>query len=199
MPTWERAFPKDKPFECRHYWHLRKSGNLLAIYDFLGALTNGGKNPFLSSVRKVSIYFYGEYSDASYETVGRAFRTLLKMGWLRHEGKDLYYVSHKEWAEAHPGQCHERGDVFPWQESPDPIVGKIWAIAGGRIHVHEGMVKAIRKWTTDSEFLTEYQIGMDNAKAKRAEGNYHHTNPKAVFWETYNFFKAIAAEPVRSK
>jgi hypothetical protein len=189
MPTWEQAYPHARKFDCRHYWHLRKSGNLLALYDFLGSLTNGGKNPFIASVRKVAIYFYG--SDDQYETVRRNFKTLHRMGWIRYEGEEIFYVSHADWAAANPGKCVKVDELpMPWDNGKaDPLVGQIWAVAGGKIHLHDGVLKGIRKYTTDDDFLFEFRNAMAEGRAKRLEGIYHHTAPKQIFWNTFHFFK----------
>jgi hypothetical protein len=190
MPTWEQSFPKSKPFKCGHYWHLHKSGLLLAIYDFIGALTNGGRSVYYSSIRKVAIYFYGKESESSYETVRRAFRTLVKMGWLARDGQNYVYVPHEQWAKSHTGQCHVRGELLPWEESADPFIGKIWKLSEGKLRVYEKMIVAARRVATDEQFLAEFEQEIAAAKARRIPGgDWHGTNAQACFWRVYNFFK----------
>src|ERR1700678_913205 len=110
MPTFQRPFPKHKPFKCCTAWHLRKSGLYLATYDFLGGLTAGGENSFFGSIMHVSKYF-----GSNYTVQRRVFAGLRKMGWLRlDEKKHYWYVCHHDWAAAHPKKCNER-ELLPWQ------------------------------------------------------------------------------------
>ena len=190
MPTWNQSFPKSKPFKCCAAWHLRKSGNLLAIYDFLGGLTNGGKNPFYSSIRKVAIFFYGKESDATYNVTVRNFRTLRQIGLIKKkEGNQWEYIRHDDWAEAHLGKCQVR-EQFPWQETADPFVGAIWKIAKGKIRVSEGVIKTIRKVATDEEFLHLFEYEINLAEARRVPGgDWSGTSPKACFWKAYRLLR----------
>jgi len=46
-------------------------------------LTNDGKNPFFSSIQKLTIFFCGEnFTQVAYNTTCRNFRTLAKMGLI---------------------------------------------------------------------------------------------------------------------
>jgi hypothetical protein len=184
VPTFKEPFPKSKPFKCCTAWHLRKSGNLLAIYDFLGGLTNGGKNPFYSSIRKVAIFFYGDESESSYESTRRTFRTLRKMGFLEADGKNILYVGHDAWAAAHPHKCQAR-EMFPWQESADPFIGAIWKLACGKIRVLDWQIVAVRKVATDEEFIAEFESELNGAQLRRSSGDWHGTAAKACFWKAY--------------
>lgn len=192
MTTFNQSFPKNNPFTCFAALHFRteRGGSwlLLAVYDFMGRITLGGKRSFYSSFGRVAILFYGKVSKSNYETVRRAFRTLRKMGWLKKVDGKWYYVDHESWAMAHPDQCRVR-ELLPWQGATDPFVGKLWSIADGKIRVYENTIKAIRKMASDEEFLREFEQEMESAKARRAAREYEGTSPKACFWKVFRLFK----------
>lgn len=184
MPTWQKSFPKHKPFKCGAYWHLRHSGLWLAIYDLIGGLTNGGELPFFSSIQRVATYF-----EADYETVRRVFAKMRRHGWLeRRADGHLYYIPHDVRAKKYPDECCKR-DLVSWQNDTDPLVGKLFAIAGGRLHLYENHVKAIRFVATDEEFVAAYQKEFTEAKLRRESGNYEGTSPTKCLWRVYGRFK----------
>jgi hypothetical protein len=62
-----------------------------------------------------------------------AFAQGLPVGIMRRQASlsklmlsngDQHYVSHKEWAETHPGKCNER-DLLPWQIETDTLCGRL--------------------------------------------------------------------------
>jgi DNA-binding transcriptional regulator YhcF (GntR family) len=188
MSTWKESFPKSKPFKCCAAWHLWKSGQALAVYDFLGGITSGGKGEFFSSIRQVAIFF-----GMNYEATRRVFKVLRKLGFIEllTEGK-FSYVSHEEWAEKNPGKCAAR-ELLPWQECSDPFVGKIWQIAGGKLRVLDWQVAAIRKHVGEESFLLEFEQQINESVKKRIPGgDWRGTASKAIFWQVYNRLKGTA-------
>jgi hypothetical protein len=188
MPTWKQPFPQNKPFKCCAAWHLHKSGQILAIYDFVGGLTNGGQKTFFSSIQKVATFF-----GMNYESVRRSFKVLRKMGFFGLRDGNPYYVSHDDWAATHPGMCAQR-EMFPWQDCSDPFIGQIWSIAGGKIRVVDWQIAAIRKYIGEAVFLEEFKIEMASANLKRVPGgDWSGTSPKSVFWNVFRRLKDDAS------
>jgi hypothetical protein len=189
MSTWKESFPKSKPFKCCAAWHLWKSGQALAVYDFLGGITRGGKGEFFSSINQVSIFF-----GMNYEATRRVFKVLRKLGFIeRLADAKFRYVPHEEWTEKNPGRCAAR-ELLPWQEGSDPFVGKIWQIAGGKIRVVDWQIAAIRKYVGEESFLMEFEQEMHAAALKRVPGgDWRGTASKAIFWQVFNRLKAEPA------
>jgi hypothetical protein len=190
MPTWKPSYPKNKPFKCCVAWHLWKSGQLLAIYDFLGGITKGGETHFFSSIRQVSVYF-----GMNYESTRRSFKVLRAKGWIERLADGNHrYVTHDEWERSHPGKCAKR-ELLPWQESANPFVGKIWAVSGGKILLQEWQIREFGKYVTDEQlFIGEFQKEMDAAKARQVPGgDWSGTSPKACYMRAFNRFKEGAA------
>lgn len=159
---------------------------MLAIYDFLGGITNGGKNPFFSSIRRIAVYF-----GMNYEAARRSLKQLRKFGFVELETDGhLRYVPHDEWAKAHPGKCTTR-DLFHWQESTDPLVGEIWKISKSKIRLMDWQIEAVRKHIADDAlFIQEFRNEMAAASARRVPGgDWGGTSPKACFWRVYNRLK----------
>ena len=186
MSDFKQSFPKHKPFKCGHYWHFRKSGLYLAVYDLVGSVTAGGTNEFFSTIDRVRIYF-----GSSYEVTRRVFKNLVKQGWFEydHTIRHYRYVSHDDWAKTHPDQCTKR-ELLPWQVETDPLVGRIYAACGGKIGVFENQIIAIRKLgITDEEFLGTLRKEIAEAKERRALGEYGGTSAKQCFWRVFNELK----------
>jgi hypothetical protein len=185
MPDFKQSFPEHKPFKCGHYWHFKRSGSYLAVYDFVGAMTAGGERPFFASIKKVATYF-----DFNYESTRRVFANLRKMGWLelRPDGK-MNYVSHEKWAAKLPGKCKER-PLLDWQVDTDPLVGKLFALSSGKLRVFEKQVTAIRKFgASDERILDLFGQALVHAQRKKEKGFYDGTSVKSCFWRVFNFLK----------
>jgi hypothetical protein len=165
MPTWKPSFPEHKPFKCSTAWHLRSSGLYLAVYDLLGGVTNGGKNEFFSSIHQVSVYF-----EADYETTRRVFKGLRKLGFIELLANGNFkYIEHDAWTEKRPDQCYWR-ETLHWQNDTDPLVGKLYAVAGGKLRLVEQTVVGLRKFGTDEEIEALFRREVDAANAQRARG-----------------------------
>lgn len=193
MPTWKKAFPKHKAFHCNAYWHFVNSGLWLAIYNLIGAVTDSGERPFVSSKKTVARYF-----NKDYETVRRVFRKMEKAGWLERRGDgELYYVDHATWAERHPDQCYKRA-VLVWENETDPFVGKLWAVAGGKLHLYPGHVVAARRVANDEEFIEAFQKEFMAAQERKAAGQYDGTGAKACFFRVLKVFRQRAMTAVET-
>lgn len=193
MNDFKEPYPKHGPFKCCTAWHLHKSGQALAIYDLIGAVTSGGKTPYFSSIEKIAEYF-----GMNYEAARRTIGVLVKIGFLRRDSEGpLHYVSHNEWVKHHAGKCTNR-ELLPWQETADPFVGKVWKIAGGKIRVVDWQVAAIEKFIGKDFFLVEFQKSMDEAVQRRVPGgDWSRSSPKAVFWDVFNRLKTVEAPTYR--
>jgi len=189
MPTWKESFPKSKPFHCSAAWHLWKSGACLAIYNLIGAITLNGEREFFGSKENVAAYF-----GMNYEATRRVFKTLVKLGFLESLGAKKYrYILHDKWSETH-GPCAKR-ELFPWQESANPFVGKIWGISGGKIRLVEWKVEQFYKHIGDEElFIKEFQKEMDAATVSREHGEWAGTKPKSVYMRVFNRLKESLAK-----
>src|SRR6266851_1538537 len=166
MPTWKQAYPEHKPLKCGHYWHFCKSGQFLAIYDFIGALTAGGERPFFTKIVKVATFF-----DFNEETTRRVIANLKRKGWLEKRGDEKwYYVSHDERAKKYPGDCKVR-PLLEWQVETDPLVGELYALSGGKLRVYPKLVEALRKLCADdTRIIDVFKQSLAHAAKKRAAG-----------------------------
>jgi hypothetical protein len=201
MPTFQKAFPRHKPFACCTAWHLRKSGNLLAIYDLLGGITRGGENNFFSTIAHVTRYFYpeaeGDKYGTLYEVTRKNFKVLRKLGWLElQDNGDHKYVRHDAWAKTHPGQCNKR-ELIPWQIETDPLVSRLNGLAGGKLRVMENMVASLHRLADDDEIVELFKQANDRAMAARAQGLYSGTSPKSVLFQVRKFLKRRSEQKLR--
>ncbi len=198
MPTWEKPSPQHRPFLCIAAWHLHKSALCLAIYDLLGSITTGGKNTYYTTIAQAARYFYpGEMTEAEfnskYEVTRRAFKTLRRLGWLElvpEKGRDAHrWVGHEEWVEKHPDACRAR-PMLPWQIETDPLVGKLYAISGGKLRVFEPWLISMRKNAkSDDEIEALVREGMRQAGISRVAGDWVGTSPKSVLREVMRHLK----------
>ncbi|MGB7729917.1 MAG: hypothetical protein WBL50_17940 [Candidatus Acidiferrum sp.] len=158
------------------------------VYYLIANITSGGENAFFSSIEKVAAYF-----DANYETVRRVFKQLVRDGWLipvSGENRRYKWVHHNEWAKAHPNGCCERAALV-WEHETDPFIGKLYAIADGKLKLYENHVRAMRAIAGDEEILLLYRHEIEAAKARRQRGSYEGTSPLACFWTVHRYLKEL--------
>lgn len=204
MPDFKKSSPRPKPYECRASWHLRKSGNLLATYDLVGAVTYGGERSFFGTVANVARYFYPDAKDdafaSAYETVRRDFAVLRKLGWLKmRDDRQQLFVTHEEWEKEHPGQCYKR-DLIHWQVNTDHLVGTLYALSDGKLRVMEHHMAGIRKYGSDEEIEAEFKKAMQRSKELRDKGIYSGTSARAMFYNVKKLLEGrhrakLAAQP----
>lgn len=194
MSTWKTPAPKPNGYLCDSFFHLRKSGNLLALYCLLAKLTKGGTTTFFGTYANVARYFFpnanGEKFGAAYETVRRNFHALRKLGWLkaRPDG-DWDFIDHKEWAKEHAGECLKRV-VIPWQDETDPLVKQLYALSGGKLRLMENHIAGMRKLGTDQEIIEAFATKMKEAEERRAVGKYEGTSVRSVFGQAFRSLQA---------
>jgi hypothetical protein len=191
MTDFRQAPPRSAPFHCSAARHLRKSGLTLAVYDLIGAITNGGDRAFFTSIEKVAAYF-----DADYETTRRVFKVLVKEGWLELldvNGMPQYqWISHQTWADRQfENRCFKDIESMPWQEAlePDPLCGHLWAICGGKFRLHRQMLASIRKFATDDVIEAHFKAQWGYACERKARRDFRNVQPKQVFWLVYGKVK----------
>jgi|SRR6267142_152046 len=187
MSTWKQAFPEHKPLKCGHYWHFCKSGQYLAIYDFIGSLTLGGQRHFFATTTKVAAFF-----KFNPENTRRVIANLKKKGWLeqRTDGK-WYYVSHDERAKKFPHECKER-PLLEWQVETDPLVGQLYALSGGKLRVYPNIITSLRKLCSDdTRILDLFQQALAHAEKKRAAGSHDNTSPRACLYRVRLFLVGL--------
>lgn len=203
MPTWKKSYPRHKPFACCTAWHLRKSGNLLAIYDLLGGITSGGKTNYFSTIAHATRYFYpeaeGEKYGIQYEVTRRNFKVLRKLGWLELlDNGDHKYIAHEAWAKTHPGQCNKR-ELIPWQIETDPLVGKLYAVSGGKLRVMENVAASLHRLADDEEIVKLFTEAYGRATVARQNGLYSGTSPRSVLFQVLKFLKRRKPEPAKAE
>jgi hypothetical protein len=191
MPTWRKASPKPTGYLCDTFWHLRRSGNLLAIYYLIGRVTKGGSTSFFGTYANVARYFFPNAGNiaGAYEMVRRSFHTLRKLGWLKARPDGHWdFITHEEWEREHTGECFKRV-LLPWQTETDPLIKQLYAMSNGKLRLYERHIAAIRKQASDEEIITAFAQKMDEAAARRADGDYAATSPRQVFWQAYRMLR----------
>lgn len=200
MPNWVKAFPRHGALKCSAAWHLRKSGLYLATYDLVGAVTAGGKNPFFTSIKHVALYF-----GSDYETQRRVFKGLRKLGWLDYDAAtDEYrYVKHEVWAARHKDSCNVREEL-PWESETDPLFGRIYGAAGGRIRIMEKQWSKLREHAKavgldDDGILALFETELAAAAEKKSRQQYEGTSPISCLARVSRLLKARAENLVVSR
>ncbi|MGH9737336.1 MAG: hypothetical protein ACRD4X_01960 [Candidatus Acidiferrales bacterium] len=194
MPTWKPSYPQHKPFKCGAYWHLRKSGLYLAVYDLIGAVTSGGKNEFFSSVQRISNYF-----NCDYETARRVVKGLRKLGWLDLTEKGNHrWVSHDKWILTRDAKefCNSR-ELLPWQHETDPLVAKMFAACSGEVRFRADRVTLMRQYAqtadiSDEKILAMFETTLAEAKASRASGDWKGTSSYTCLSTVMKYLKDAA-------
>jgi len=201
MPDFKKSNPHQADFYCSTAWHIKTSARCLAIYSFIGTITGGGKTPFFAKITRVAAYF-----DWSYEATRKAFHVLRKLGFLESIQPGYYkYVDHKEWAAKHPGQCRVRVQL-PWQEEVDPLVGKMYALSGGKLRMMPYQVAALRKFADNDDamilrlFTTEIEAAIDARGRGKHDGQSPNSCRHRVFVHLKNaWFQKQAQQNEQNK
>jgi hypothetical protein len=193
MPTWKKASPRHNNFDCCAARHLWNKGPLaLAVYDFIGGLTSGGKTTYFSKINRLS-----KFLGSDYEATRRAFSGLVKHGWLAREtglgGRaEWRYVTHDAWAKNYAEECITKEAIF-FQESDDPFVGRLYALASGNLRLVENYVKGIRKLASDEAILERFRYELEQAAQRRSKGDYERTGPRSCFSKCFRYFKECSS------
>lgn len=184
MTNWKKASPRHNPYKCSASWHLRKNGLWLAIYNLVGTVTNGGRTDFFGTYQGVASHY-----GSGYESTRRAFHALTKYGWLeRLDDGNYKYVPHEKWVFLNEGKCVVR-EALSWEDEADPLVGKLFAIAGGKFRIMEWKLKWARKHGSDEEILELFTAEVEKAKAAKALGNWAGTHSSSCFFRVIEHLK----------
>jgi hypothetical protein len=149
-------------FHCDTCWHL--PGLAFRIYELACKVGYRNKNKFWAILKNLAVYF-----NVSESTIKRELKILKELGFFEvlDEGPfipTVYRVlSHKEYAEKHPGQCCQK-EALPWTDDPlvDPLAQQFYAISGGKIKFRTNDMKGLRKLGfTDEELLREFRNFFD--------------------------------------
>lgn len=161
------ALPKVPPgyrfarYHCSPEWHLVR----LIRAPFAGVLYS-----FAFRIAKKSKRFHGsvlglaEYFGVSRWKVQRAMKALVKHQFFVLVDKQAFcpsvyrVVSHKEWAQQHPGRCAVK-EAFPWSaEEGDKLGVDLWNASGGKVKYQEYQVVALRKTgLTDDQIIAAFK------------------------------------------
>jgi hypothetical protein len=203
MPDFKQPTPKPKPFYCGAYWHLWRRGLAHSIYNLMGAVTQGGEREFYATQATVARYF-----GAHEQSVAKEFRWLRKCGWIEFAATKSHFrwISHESWAEARPkdteGDCLEcaQRKLLPWELNPDPLVGELHAISGGKLRVYERRVAGLRRLAKqaaplahfpepDKEICFLFAREIAEAQGMRDRGQFGGTGPGACLWRVEAIFR----------
>jgi hypothetical protein len=189
MPDFVVPNPKPNKPLCHACWHLKHAALYLAVYDLIGHLTSGGKTEFFASLKYVSKYF-----NSDYEYTRRVFAGLRAKGWIApaKEPGHFLWIHHDDWAAANPGRCFTR-ELLPWQETADPLVGKLWALSNRKLRCFENMVKQAKALASDEEILSLYRQALAEVPARKKAGIFVDNSAKGCFWRIIKDMKARRA------
>jgi hypothetical protein len=157
--------------KCSVEKHLWRSGLTLAVYSKMFQVTHGkkGSGKWFGTLQTLADYF-----AAPYNSIWRATRKLLNLGFLEddepdlpkdiremrkrdHDHKVYRVVPHKEWQASHPGQCQER-EYMPWDsETGDPLAPRLWKVSNGRLKWFRNELIGLRRsGLSDDELVREW-------------------------------------------
>jgi hypothetical protein len=189
MTDFKQPYPKGNPLHCSADWHLCSSAQLMACYNLVGRITNGGKEgrTFFATLQNVAAHF-----NFSYDGVRKAFTVLRKTGWLirNDQTKHFTYVSHEEWIKSHPHHCVKR-DLMPWQETlaEDPLVARLYAVSNGRLRLYENMLKRLHK-IDEEALVAQYtkEIAAMREQIRRG-GSRQGTSNESCLWRVVKYLQ----------
>ncbi len=157
-------------YYCTTGWHLSrvsKRGATLAgyIYELAIRITDSEPEPriFWASLEKIADQF-----RVNRKTIYHAVKILVEVGLFvpyieagYMESASYIVLTHKQWADAHPGKCIERIE-FDYSKG-DPLGRKLYQASGGHIKYTEHKLKALRNTgLDDSELLEQFRLFMKN-------------------------------------
>jgi hypothetical protein len=155
---------------CSAERHLWKGGGIpLAIYGKLYALSADNQGKVFCKIQSLT-----DFLGCSYDAAWISFKKLVVNGWLERtdtppstiyqmrasefDGKTYRIISHKEWAERHPGACVEVLQM-PWSsETADPLARRLYAASDGKTKWYRNMLAGLRKTgLSDDQILEEWR------------------------------------------
>lgn len=158
---------ENESYTCCAEWHLRRlpgvSGVCLCIYPLAYRLT---ANPDEPSGRSRTRTFYGSAESLavfyrySPSQVRRGLTKLEELGFFellscgRFRTNQYRVVSHKEWAQKHPGRCTRRVTIT-YFENGDPLGQELHSASGGQIKFPPITVSNLHKLGLHDDFIVE--------------------------------------------
>jgi hypothetical protein len=159
--------------QCDETRHLRRYGLLLAIYVKMSRVT-WCKETKTYARWTTSVDSMAQFLNCSYTSCFDAFQLGVRLGWLKKidgsnpfKSKDYVIVSHKDWAEAHPGQCLV-GELLPWDgEDHDKLAQTLWKLSFGKCRWQFNMLAAVRSTgMTDEQIIRAWDSWFSALKEK---------------------------------
>ena len=180
-------------YHCTAEWHITrmKSEYALAVYNFALKISKRSGRFFCSALS------LAEYFDCDEKTIRRARKELLKAGFLKLSNQACFEpnvyepVSHKSWAEKHPGQCVTRLE-FSWSHEGNRLGRALWTVSAGKAPFKDYQVKYLTKLGyTDEEVISEFEaFWRRESQAMRAD--QFKSNRRLLIGRFINFMKEKA-------
>lgn len=149
-----------KGLQCCSEVHLHKSGLALAVYNKIGALTNGGEN---GKVYFTTLEPLADLFGVAPNSIWRVVTLLCKEGFLEKsamnggseqadcfQSKRYRYVGHTEWASKNPGKCYESLDPN-WDDLGDPLARELWQVSAGNTRWYTNQLVCLRSTNWDDQ------------------------------------------------
>jgi len=162
-------------YHCCAEWHLAqvRCPTAALVYPFALRIS---KNSRMFSCSAISV---ARFLGLHRTTVLRAYHKLSDIGFfdLLEYGKfdtNIYrVVSHRAWAESHPGKCPEKTQ-FPWTGEGDLLAQKLYGASGGRVTFKPFQISEYRKsGLAEDEIVTrfkEFRAGIGKYRQPRNVG-----------------------------
>src|SRR5438046_910648 len=159
-----------KGFKCCAERHLIKTALGMAVYNKIGALTQGGKKggTYFGTLEALADLF-----GCAPNSVWRVVKQLVTLGFLERlditdgseyqlraicfQSKNYRYVAHEEWATKNPGECYEAIHM-PWDGlDGDSLARRLWTVSNGNTRWYPGQLVCLRKaGRSDDEVVQQW-------------------------------------------
>lgn len=148
---------KETAFYCSSVYHLvNLSRAAQSVYDVGMSLTKGEEDAeFFASAKQLADYIGYEVKQ-----IKRARAELTELGFFelkreRDFDTNVYRVlTHKQWAERHPGQCAEKV-VMPWEGEGDPLGQKLYAASAGEKSLRDYQTLLLRRTEISEDIIVD--------------------------------------------
>ena len=165
----EKQEPSDSVWESNHFhcvaeWHFDfTSGDFASRLYTWGRYLSKNSETFYASIDNIARFLRRDR-----KTVIQALKEMVKHGWaeVRHRepGKPVAYrfISHKEWAAAHPDQCIKK-DTMPWEGEGDPLGQRLRSISGNFAKFRSGWAQTLRDASglSDDQIEAEFRVFLE--------------------------------------
>jgi hypothetical protein len=181
-------------YHCSPEWHMAQ----LTSTPFAGPLYG-----FAYRISKKTQRFHGsvvgvaEHFGVSRSKVQRAIEALVTLGFFVVISKEPFspsvysVLSHKDWAEAHPGCCVVK-EKFSWSgEVGDPLGVRLWSASGGKIRYQPYRLAALRKTGLSDEQIVSRFDEFITAEHERRQSQHWHGRWAVV---SYRFLRWLTGK-----